>query len=224
MRFAVRYRKANMPTRVLVADDSQTIRKIVQICLDEAGIEVIEAACGEEAQSLLLSDPPDLVLADVAMPGPDGYELCERLKAGEFGRSVPVILMADPFAPFDTQRAIAAGADGQITKPFEATSLLSMVGEQLGGEAGERALEAIRGYPQEEAVMLDDDTLTAGATTRFSPGSGIQTGSSRLSPSDVEAVARRVVSMLSDEVVREIAWEVVPELSEVLIREKLKSN
>ena len=92
-----------MPTRVLVVDDSPTIRKIVQVCLVGAGIELAGASGGEEAVASLRAGVPDLVLADAVMPAPDGYALCERIKSGEFGRTPPVVLFADPFVPFDAE-------------------------------------------------------------------------------------------------------------------------
>jgi CheY-like chemotaxis protein len=78
-----------MKKTVLVVDDSPTIRKIVQLCLKEQQIEVLSAGGGAEAVEKLRKSMPDLMLADTVMPGPDGYQLCERLKGGEFGGACP---------------------------------------------------------------------------------------------------------------------------------------
>ena len=128
-------REAKMLKQVLVADDSQTIRKIVELCLSESAIEVIGAASGEEAIERLKRSMPALVLVDSVMPEPDGYQLCERIKNGEFGTPVPVVVLADVFEPLDLSRLSACGADGHITKPFDAKTLQLMISDQLGIEA-----------------------------------------------------------------------------------------
>lgn len=204
-----------MTQRVLVADDSPTIRKIVQLCLAEAEIEFTGVAAGAEAVKSLKKTVPDLLLADVSMPAPDGYALCERVKRGEFGRPIPVVLLADPFAPFDTVRALQVGADGHVTKPFDARTLLAMVGDQLGGDSRDRALAATQPPPGEEPIVFD-------ASPAFAAPRG--DGDVRMTPAEIEAVARSVVGMISDSVVRDVAWEVVPELSELLIRERMQQQ
>ena len=201
-----------MPKRVLVADDSPTIRKIVQLCLAEAQIDFVGAAGGKQAVAALSRGVPDLVLADVVMPSPDGYAICERVKNGEFGRSVPVVLLADPFEPFNVDRAMAVGADGHITKPFDAGTLLEMVGDQVGEELSLRARLETDTQSGADAVRLENQESSS------AEGGA---GDSRMTTAELDAVARRVVRMISENVVREIAWEVVPQLSEILIREQL---
>ena len=208
-----------MPKRVLVVDDSPTIRKIVQLCLAEAEIEFDGVAGGKQAVTSLKKSVPDLVLADVAMPAPDGYDLCARIKDGEFGKIVPVVLLADPFDPFDTERAQAASADGYVAKPFDAKTLLTMVGDHLGismsGASG----------PVSGSAAADDATLLEEEVPVVAQGApGTPRVEARMSEEEIEAIARRVVTLLSQDVVREIAWEVVPDLSEILIREKMEQT
>ena len=201
----------DMKKTVLVADDSPTIRKIVQLCLKEQQIEIVSAGSGAEALERLRKSPPDLVLADTVMPAPDGYQLCERIKGGEFGAPVPVILLADVFEPVDGVRLSTSGADGQITKPFDARTLQLMVADQLG-------IDPPASLPQPAPESLVSPAVRR-ALQAVSPMSG-----SAMSDQDLDAVARRVVKMLSDDVVREVVWEVVPEMSEVLIRERLQNQ
>src|SRR5215208_6576866 len=87
--------------------------------------------------------PPDVVLADVVMPGPDGYELCERIKRDARLGRVPVVLLVSRYEPFNEAEARRVGADTVLTKPFQSIrDLVSKVGSLLGGESkheGEQA-------------------------------------------------------------------------------------
>jgi DNA-binding response OmpR family regulator len=210
-----------MPKRVLCVDDSPTIRKIVQLCLAEAGIGFTGAANGADAIKAFKKHRPDLVLADVAMPALDGYALCQKLKSGDLGGSVPVVLMVDPFALFDTARAMEVGADGHVAKPFDARTLLAMVGDQLGGEARERALAAIQTTSESAGPR---PAAPRSAVPSRASGAGGPIGQLQVDPADLDAIARRVVEMMAPDVVREIAWEVVPDLSELMIREQLQKR
>ena len=90
-----------MGHRVLLADDSITVQKIVKLSLSEEGIEVIAFGNGEEAVQQIESLQPDLIMADVFMPGKDGYEVCEYVKAHPHLNQTPVILLVHAFEPFD---------------------------------------------------------------------------------------------------------------------------
>jgi CheY-like chemotaxis protein len=160
---------------------------------------------------MIRKSQPELVLADTVMPAPDGYQLCERLKSGEFGAAVPVVLLADVFEPVDGARLSASGADGQITKPFDARTLQLMVSDQLG-------IEPPASLPQPAPESLVSPAVRK-ALQAVSP-----TTSASMSESDLDAVARKVAKMISEDLVREVVWEVVPEMSEVLIRERLQTQ
>jgi CheY-like chemotaxis protein len=110
-----------MPKTILLADDSPTIRKIVELTFSDTEIRVEAVAGGTEALDRLDNLEPDLVLADVVMPEPSGYDICSRVK--ESDRPVPVLLLAGSFEPFDEERANACGADGHLVKPFESSHL-----------------------------------------------------------------------------------------------------
>ena len=213
-----------MAKRVLVVDDSPTIRKIVEVCLNGAGVGFEGASGGAEAAASLSARLPDLVLADVVMPAPDGYELCELVKRKTYGKRIPVVLMADPFQPFDAEKAMAAGADGNIAKPFDARTLMDMISDQLGSKFKRRAAGGTGGGARRGAVGLEEGTSPDSAEAGRALPAGLEGGRPGMSPAELDAVARRVVRMLSERVVRDIAWEVVPELSDLLIRERLQNR
>ena len=123
--------------KLLLADDSLTYRKVISLTFADEGMEVVTASDGEEALRLLeAGTPPDIVLADAVMggPGPDGYQLCERVKRDERLRHVPVILLVGRFEPFNEAEARRVGADTFLTKPFQPIrDLIHKVGSLLGG-------------------------------------------------------------------------------------------
>ncbi|HSI87727.1 MAG TPA: response regulator [Pyrinomonadaceae bacterium] len=108
-----------MPSRkILLADDSITIQKVVNLTFAEEGIEVITTGDGDMALARIWEDRPDLVLADVNMPGANGYQVCEALRRTEATQHIPVILLVGSFEPFDEAEAKRVGANAYLTKPF----------------------------------------------------------------------------------------------------------
>ena len=105
--------------KLLLADDSITIQKVVNLTFADEGIDVVTVGDGDAALAQLSSETPDIVLADVNMPGPTGYQICERLRANESTRSLPVILLVGSFEPFDEAEATRVGANAYLTKPFQ---------------------------------------------------------------------------------------------------------
>jgi CheY-like chemotaxis protein len=121
--------------KLLLADDSPTVQKVVSLTFDDEGFQVIAVGTGEQALAELERDVPDIVLADVHMPAPDGYELCARIKRDERTRRVPVMLLVGAFEPFDEAEARRVGADEVLTKPFQSIrELVNKVGGLLGGQ------------------------------------------------------------------------------------------
>lgn len=104
---------------LLLADDSITIQKVVNLTFSDEGYEVRAFGDGDSAMSAILEQRPDIVLADVNMPGQDGYLICEELRQNDATRDLPVILLVGSFEPFDGQRAAAVGANAYLTKPFQ---------------------------------------------------------------------------------------------------------
>lgn len=362
--------------KLLLADDSLAVQKVIDLTFTDEGMEVATASDGDDAWQKLEQFQPDVVLADVFMPGINGYGLCERIKRNERFGSIPVILLVGSFEPFDEVEARRVGADDVVTKPFQSIrQLVSRVGLLMSGksddlppavgstlglqvpepvatpkpveepqvtvlveaptmgtpEAPEKTcqpdielqtadtqqlppveptdsadfhdtaelinasavtervqsnapnMNAMMNQPAPEMTAVDsseslldlddyrpietmndefildideepeprDDVFVAIAAddapaaivadsfvvTEIQTDGNLQTppaetavaespaGTSsdltNLSPNDVDAIARRVVELMSDKVVREITWEVVPELAELLIKQRL---
>jgi CheY-like chemotaxis protein len=128
-----------MPHRILLADDSLTIQKVIELTFSGTDFELKAVGNGDQALALLDSFSPDIVLADCVMPGRSGYELCEEVKRRPGGRFVPVVLLTGTFEPFDKPRAEHAGADSIVTKPFDSQGLASLVRNLVTKAAEERA-------------------------------------------------------------------------------------
>jgi CheY-like chemotaxis protein len=105
--------------KLLLADDSITIQKVVNLTFADEGIEVITVSDGNEAIEKIAEFKPDLVMADVNMPGLSGYQICEMIKRDEKTRQIPVILLVGSFEPFDEAEAGRVGANDFLTKPFQ---------------------------------------------------------------------------------------------------------
>ncbi len=135
-----------MPRTLLLADDSVTIQKVVGISFANEDVVLLTVDNGDDAIRRARETRPDVVLADVVMPGKSGYEVCEAIKRDPQLAHVPVLLLTGTFEPFDEERASRAGADGHITKPFEAQALVDQVNALFAKSAA--AASAPAGRPQ----------------------------------------------------------------------------
>ena len=113
--------------RILVADDSVTIQKVIALTFADEPCEVKSVGTGTEALEVIRTWKPDILLADVIMPQMNGYELCRAVKDQPETASVPVLLLAGTFEAFDGDEAKSVGADDYITKPFESVELIEKV-------------------------------------------------------------------------------------------------
>lgn len=120
-----------MSRRILAVDDHEDNRRILRDLLGSAGYEVTEAATGEEALALAESRAPDLILMDIQLPGIDGYEATRRLKANPALRQVPLIVVTSYALSGDETKALAAGADAYVSKPYSPRALLAKVREYV---------------------------------------------------------------------------------------------
>lgn len=115
------------PGRILVVDDEQLSRELLQVSLQSDGHSVKLAASGERALEIIEAEPPDLILTDVRMHGMSGYELCAQLKSDPATQHIPVLLYTGLTSDEDKQAGIAAGADDFIRKPIDIVIMLHRV-------------------------------------------------------------------------------------------------
>jgi len=145
---------------VLIVDDEPLNVDLLEQELGTAGYRTLSATSGEEALAATAKRRPDLILLDVMMSGIDGYETCQRLKAGEATRAIPVIFLTALTDTFEKVRAFRAGAVDYVTKPFEAEELLARVGTHI---ALRREIEAHGKSKATIRVLVEearsDDTL-----------------------------------------------------------------
>ncbi len=125
-------------SRVLLVDDSPHAQRMGERILSDEGYEVVAVSNADSALIRLEDVDPDVVLADVVMPGRTGYEMCQFLKMSPRHRRVRVILTAGAQEPFDDERAKQVEADGVLKKPFEASVLLAVVKSLADAAARER--------------------------------------------------------------------------------------
>lgn len=120
-----------MGQKILLADDSITIQKVIELTFSDEDFELHTVGNGQKAIDEIRSIQPDIVLCDIIMPEKNGYEVCEFIKSQDDLRHVPVLLLTGAFEPFDQERAKAAGCEGFLAKPFEPQTLISKVKELL---------------------------------------------------------------------------------------------
>jgi CheY-like chemotaxis protein len=118
---------------LLLADDSVTIQRVIELTFADEGVRVIAVGDGETAIARFELERPDIVLADVGMPGVDGYQVARHVKQSPASAQVPVLLLTGAFEPIDEERARETGCDGVLVKPFEPRQLIKTVHELLAG-------------------------------------------------------------------------------------------
>jgi CheY-like chemotaxis protein len=127
--------------KLLLADDSITIQKVVDLTFADEGVAVLTVNNGREAIEKLREFAPDIVLADVFMPQMSGYEVCEHIKQNDQLKHIPVMLLVGSFEPFDEAEARRVGADDTLTKPFQSIrKLIDKVGVLVSGRAAEEKI------------------------------------------------------------------------------------
>lgn len=121
-----------MPQTLLLADDSVTIQRVIELTFADEDIKVIAVSDGDQAIARIESAPPDIVLADIGMPGRNGYEVAQYVKRSPHLSHIPVVLLTGAFEPVDQAKAADAGCDGVLAKPFEPQLVIARVKELLG--------------------------------------------------------------------------------------------
>ena len=147
-----------MSKTILLADDSVTIQKVIELTFMDQDWEVVSVSNGDDAVSKVDEGVGDLVIADVHMPGASGFEVARRSK--DQNPDVPVLLLVGTFEPFEESDYEASGADAYLKKPFDSQELLELVEELAaqGGVAGAAAPSPPAAEPAEP--MEDEDEMS----------------------------------------------------------------
>ena len=263
-----------MKKKILVADDSITVQKVIEMAFAGSDYDIFCARDGKEAFEKFRQLRPDIVLADVIMPELDGYSLCSSIKSNLDSPNVPVVLLSGAFEPFDREKAESSGADGIITKPFESSILIEKINKILHPppkppvieEENEPATEEDRSIQVAEEISaktdiedfpinLDDaidiadpaqfdalamkESMTEGASSIASVDvspidrSGSPALESQehtpeeplkmmLSSADIDAIAKKLLLMISHSPLREAIREAISEIAEKIIRERIR--
>ncbi len=151
-----------MPARILIVDDSPSVRRLLSLYLRGEDYELIEAVDGREAVRCCLERRPDLVLSDIQMPEMDGYQLCRRLQQDRRTRDVPVIFISARKDAADKVRGLELGAVDYITKPFDRGEVLARIRNQLKIRELTQALLEVNRDLRRKQKHLDEDLRAAG--------------------------------------------------------------
>ena len=241
-----------MKKKIFLADDSITIQKVVELTFAEEDYDVVCVSNGAAAMQRIGEASPDIALLDVIMPERSGYEICAHTKKDKDLAWMPVLLLTGAFEPYDEKRASEAGADGHMTKPFESRALVTKVEALLAAHPrpGMAAGQAVSHSSMAPAsVAPTAHTVRMKAADLFAqvpPGPAIapaaprppaqasapntmnapepNAGSTRVQvPSEmVEKAVREAVAGITEKIVREVAWEVIPDLAEAIIRRRIR--
>jgi CheY-like chemotaxis protein len=285
-----------MSKKILLAEDSTTMQRLVLMTFAGEDVELEVTSSVDEALELYGESAPDLVIADLSMEGKNGYDLCKAVKASG---GQPVLLLHGSAAPYDAGKAKAAGADGEITKPFETGTMIEKVDALLNLEPSAQeeattvaptpvteddaaaiplgkveALEAplgsdtvpsqsaiadvpavstpepepaLESIPPVESPVVEAPVVESGGARKdvvivIEAEPPPATGGTPLPSFDVQdlpspppgldlpslpglglgqAAIYHALSQISKEVIEKVAWEVVPQLAETLLRENL---
>ena len=229
-----------MKRTILLADDSPTIRRLVTQTFAGANFRIVEVSNGDAALKQLDELQPSIVLADIYMPGKNGYEVCTYIRNHETLREIPVVLLVGAFDAFDEQVAKDSGATANITKPFEPGALIDLVNSLLPPDESEpeaepitepepkveRAFEPplrvpvpdVESRPERVPEPAAEDLLGLETIFKQEPEEVVTV----ISEEDIDRIADRVIQRLSSQVIESIAWDIVPDITEKIVREELK--
>jgi CheY-like chemotaxis protein len=158
-----------VPYTLLLADDSVTIQRVIELTFADQDVTVVAVGDGDQAIERIEASAPDIVLADIGMPGRNGYEVAQYIRRSPSLSHIPVVLLTGAFEPVDQARADDAGCDGVLAKPFEPQLVISRVKELLArpqpgldqttrhsgdAERGAEAAAAVGAAPTAEPVDI----------------------------------------------------------------------
>ncbi len=132
--------KANLAScKVMIIDDSKTIRRTAETLLKKEGCHVVTATDGFEALAKIVDEKPDIIFVDIMMPRLDGYQTCALIKNNSVFRDTPVVMLSSKDGLFDRARGRIVGSDLYVTKPFTKDELLGAIRNLVTGHAGEKS-------------------------------------------------------------------------------------
>jgi CheY-like chemotaxis protein len=208
-----------MRRTILLADDSPTIRKLVTQTFADGDFDVVSVSNGDAAIKALDEKKPSVVLADIYMPGKNGYEVCKYVRNHPQMKTTPVVLLVGAFDAFDEDTAKQSGATANITKPFEPGSLIELVISVLPAASAEVA------EPVAPALESSDSSDLLGLNEIFKkPELPAAPSRTAITDEELDRIADRVIQKLSTQIIENIAWDVVPDITEKIVREELKKN
>ena len=117
--------------KVMVIDDSKTIRRTAESLLKKEGCQVVTATDGFEALAKIADEKPDIIFVDIMMPRLDGYQTCALIKNNQVFKQTPVVMLSSKDGLFDRARGRIVGSDQYVTKPFTKDQLLSAIREHV---------------------------------------------------------------------------------------------
>ena len=158
-----------MSYTLLLADDSVTIQRVIELTFADEDIQVIAVGDGQQAIDRITADPPDIVLADTGMPERDGYEVATFIKEDPALAHIPVVLLTGAFEPVDEDRARRVGCDAVLVKPFEPQAVINRVRELLGRRSAVADPAASGSATVAPPQNADADALTPRAETAGRP-------------------------------------------------------
>lgn len=168
--------------KLLLADDSVTIQKVVNLTFADRGMDVLAFSDGDSAVENIDRIKPDIVLADVHMPGINGYQICELMRGDAANKEIPVVLLVGSFEPFDREEAERVGASAHLTKPFTSIAeLITTVDDLL-------AASAPPAEPQPDTSDIDNLYQQSFVETVEIPQNGKTVGEYELSDLDDEMI------------------------------------
>ncbi len=125
-------KQAVLNAKVMVIDDSKTIRRSAETLLKKAGCEVVTAIDGFEALAMITVHKPDIIFVDIMMPRLDGYQTCALIKNNQSFKATPVIMLSSKDSIFDRARGRIVGSDKYLTKPFSKEDLINAINTHVG--------------------------------------------------------------------------------------------
>lgn len=129
--FGAAERVDRVSIKVMIIDDSNTIRRTAEALLKKAGYEVLTASDGFEAMSMITDNQPDIIFVDIMMPRLDGYQTCQLIKNNKKFRDTPVIMLSSKDGLFDRARGRIAGSQEHVNKPFTQEELIDVINKYV---------------------------------------------------------------------------------------------